>query len=57
MEALTQDFSQYWLADRGGESPSYPASVGAKAEEPLPPSLKEALDALDDRINAARSVV
>lgn len=55
MEAFAPDFSQYWLDAPSSDSSTQPVRVAD--DEPLSASQKEALDALVDRINAARSVV
>jgi hypothetical protein len=54
MERLVQNFSQYWFAD-GASGSAAPPPV-APDDETLSPSMKEALDALAERINAARTV-
>jgi hypothetical protein len=56
MDALAPDFSHYWLAGQGSIS-SDTATTRGNGDETLSPSQKEALDALTERINAARSVV
>jgi hypothetical protein len=55
MDALAQDFSRHWFADEAS-GPGAPPD-GAANDETLSPSMKEALDALAERINAARSVI
>jgi hypothetical protein len=55
MEALTYDFSSYWLAAQAADSTAL--AGGARDEEPLSPSQQEALAALAERVNAARSIV
>jgi hypothetical protein len=55
MDAFARDFSQHWLAGQSGDSNAVPARPAD--DEALSPSMKEALDALTERINAARSIV
>ena len=54
MNMFSPEFAQHWLADR-----SESTDVGAperRADEALSPSQQEALDALAERVSAARSV-
>jgi hypothetical protein len=55
MEAFAPDFSHYWLTGQSRDPTASTIRVGD--EEPLSPSQQEALDALAERINAARSIV
>ncbi len=55
MEAFAPDFSDLWLG-QGPVGSTTPAKRVAD-DDPLPPAMKEALDALAERINAARSIV
>jgi hypothetical protein len=55
MEAFAPDFSSFWLGSESRDSAA--ANTGAPDDEALSQSLKEALDALAERVNAARSVV
>jgi hypothetical protein len=55
MEALASDFSSHWLAAQAADSTA--PLAGARDDEPLTPSLQEALAALVERVNAARSIV
>jgi hypothetical protein len=55
MDAVAPDFSRYWLAGQAGDANA--SIAGARDDEPLSPSLQEALEALAERINAARSIV
>jgi hypothetical protein len=55
MESGAPDFSRYWLAGQAADASA--SSAGARDDEPLSPSLQEALEALAERINAARSIV
>src|SRR6266545_1172808 len=55
MEAFAPDFSHYWLTAQGNNW-NGPTSPFAD-DEPVSPSQREALDALVERINAARSIV
>ncbi len=54
MEAFAPDFSYYWL---GQTTRDMSSTSDASDDEPLSPSQQEALDALAERINAARSIV
>ena len=54
MEAFSPEFAQYWAepAPKGAEPASPP-----RAEEPSAAAQREALAALAERVNAARSIV
>ena len=54
MEAFSPEFAQYWVepAPKGAESASPP-----RAEESSAAAQREALAALAERVNAARSIV
>ena len=54
MDAFSPELAQHWLA--GQSSSADDALVECRAEESLTPSQQAALDALADRISAARSV-
>jgi hypothetical protein len=54
MNLFSPEFAQHWLADKS-ESPESGA-VERRADESLSPSQQEALDALAERVSAARSV-
>jgi hypothetical protein len=56
MDAFVSDFSHFWLAEQSSAA-DLPEVRGTPDDEPLSDSLQEALEALADRINAARSVV
>ena len=55
MEGVAPDFSRYWLAGQAADANA--STAGARDDEPLSPSVQEALEALAERINAARSIV
>jgi len=55
MEAFAPDFAQFWIADQAGDSSA--ARAAYLDDEPVSESQKEALDALAERISAARSIV
>jgi len=55
METFAPDFAQFWIADQARDSRG--AMSRCADDEPVSPSQKEALDALVERINAARSIV
>jgi hypothetical protein len=54
MDSFSPELAQHWLA--GQSSSADDAVVERRAEESLTPSQQAALDALADRISAARSV-
>lgn len=54
MDSFSPELAQHWLA--GQSSKPDDAAVERCAEESLTPSQQAALDALADRISAARSV-
>ena len=56
MEAFAPDFSRYWLGQPTLDAGTAAAKRGVD-DDPLPPAMKEALDMLVERINAARSIV
>ncbi len=55
MDSFSPEFSQYWLAGQ----PKGPDTgvAGRHDDDALSPSQQEALAALADRVNAARSIV
>jgi hypothetical protein len=55
MDTFAPEFAQFWLADQraGGEPPL----AGVGSDESPSPSQREALEALTERVNAARSTV
>jgi hypothetical protein len=55
MDTFSPDFSQYWFADRSNGGNSFAAAEGD--DETLSESQQDALAALADRVNAARSVM
>jgi len=55
MEAFAPDFSRHWLTEQGNDSTV--ARSPFAEDELVSPSQKEALEALAERINAARSIV
>jgi hypothetical protein len=55
MDAFSPEFSQYWLADRSAGTDA--AAAGRDDDESLSASQQDALAALADRVNAARSVM
>ena len=55
MESFAPDFSRHWLAEHGDDS-TFARSPFAD-DELVSPSQKEALEALAERVNAARSIV
>lgn len=55
MDTFSPEFSQYWLADRS--TGSNVAAAGRGDDESLSESQQDALAALADRVNAARSVI
>ncbi len=52
---FSPELSQHWVADQepGAHAPTAPQ----REEEDLSPSQREALEALVDRVNAARTIV
>ena len=54
MTMFSPEFAQRWLADRSDSTDG--AAVERRADETLSPSQQEALEALADRVSAARSV-
>lgn len=55
MDDFAPDFAQFWIADEANDAVATRSPFAD--DEPVSPSQKEALDALVDRINAARSIV
>ena len=55
MDQFSPEFAQFWQDDKPG-SPDEPA-VSRRAEEPPSTSQREALEALAERVSAARSIV
>lgn len=55
MDGFWPEFAQRWIADRHETAERIP--VERAADEPLSPAQQEALDALADRVCAARSVI
>jgi hypothetical protein len=51
---FSPEFAQHWLTDRSSSTDGGP--VEQRADESLSPSQQEALDALAERVSAARSV-
>ena len=54
MNTFSPEFAQHWLADRSNSTDG--GAVERRADESLSPSQQEALDALADRVSAARCV-
>lgn len=54
MDKFSPEFAQRWLTDRSSSTDGVP--VERRADELLSPSQQEALDALAERVFAARSV-
>ena len=54
MNLFSPEFAQRWLADRSDSTDS--GTVERRADESPSPSQQEALDALAERVSAARSV-
>jgi hypothetical protein len=54
MDSFSPELAQHWLASQSSNVDN--AVVDRRAEESLTPSQQAALDALADRISAARSV-
>jgi hypothetical protein len=54
MDKFSPEFAQHWFADRSNSADGAP--VEWRADESLSPSQQEALDALAERVSAARSV-
>ena len=52
---FSPELSQHWIAEQ--DASVDPAALITREEEKLSPSQQEALDALVERVNAARSVV
>jgi len=55
MDTFSPEFSQYWLADQRTGPDA--ALAGHRDEDAPSPSQQQALDALADRVSAARSVM
>ena len=55
MEPFSPEFAQYWLAGRSTLVPDSGSS--GRGEDPLAAPQQEALAALAERVNAARSTV
>jgi len=55
MDTFSPEFSQHWLAGKPAGTDG--AFAGHRDEDALSPSQQEALAALADRVNAARSIV
>lgn len=55
MNGFSPELAQLWLADRSTTTAG--AAPERRADETLTPSQQEALDALADRVCAARSVI
>ena len=53
MDRFSPEFAQHWLADHSGATVS---AVERRADDSPSPSQQEALDALAERVSAARSV-
>jgi hypothetical protein len=54
MDKFSPEFAQHWLTDRSSSTDGGP--VERRVDESLSPSQQEALDALAERVSAARSV-
>ena len=54
MTMFSPEFAQHWLADRSDSTDG--GAVDRRADESLSPSQQEALDALAERVSAARCV-
>ena len=54
MQTFSPEFAQHWLTDRSSSADR--GSLEAHADESPSPSQQEALDALAERVSAARSV-
>jgi hypothetical protein len=54
MDKFSPEFAQHWLTDRSSSTDGGP--VERRMDEPLSPLQQEALDALAERVSAARSV-
>jgi hypothetical protein len=54
MDKFSPAFAQHWLTDRSSSTDGGP--VERRVDESLSPSQQEALDALAERVSAARSV-
>ena len=54
MNGFSPEFAQLWLVDRSTSTES--VALERRADETLTPSQQEALDALAERVSAARSV-
>lgn len=52
---FSPELSQHWIPEQ--DAGQLPASAAVTDEEMLSPSQQEALEALVDRVNAARSIV
>jgi hypothetical protein len=55
MDKFSPEFARLWLTDRSGSTDDG-GPVERRADEALSPSQQEALDALAERVFAARSV-
>jgi len=54
MNNFSPEFAQQWLAGRSNATDG--VAIERRSDETLSPSQQEALDALADRVSAARSV-
>ena len=54
MNMFSPEFAQHWLSDKSESSDG--GAVDRRADESLSPSQQEALDALAERVSAARCV-
>ena len=54
MDRFSPEFAQHWLTDRSGSTDG--GALERRADESPSPSQQEALDALAERVSAARSV-
>ena len=52
---FSPDLSQHWVSEQDAVTDSTPAS--AREDDALSPSQQEALEALVDRVTAARSII
>ena len=54
MDKFAPEFAQHWLTDRSSSTDGLP--IERHGDESLSPSQQEALDALAERVTAARSI-